>query len=179
MHVSVTHLSFAMSTMPPVTSKASAPGNWEDGEKDPEFKPLGREEAARWRAAQPGLSAWRIVMVQLLVGLVAGALGWLITHRVSVGLSVLYGAASVVVPTALMAWGVTSSALSRKASGHVISAFMSFVLWEGVKILLSVAMLWSAPRVVPDLNWLALLAGLVVVIKVYWFGFWIQARRAN
>jgi ATP synthase protein I len=56
---------------------------------------------------------------------------------------------------------------------------MSFVLWEGVKLLLSVAMLWSAPRIVPDLNWLALVAGLVVVLKVYWFGFWIQARRPN
>lgn len=165
--------------MPPVTSKAPDPGNWEDGEQDPEFKPLDREEAVRWRAAQPGLSAWRIVMVQLLVGMAAGALGWVFTRQVSVVLSVLYGAASVVVPTALMAWGMTASALSRRSSGHVVSMFMSFVLWEGVKILLSVAMLWSAPRVVPDLNWLALLVGLVVVIKVYWFGFWIQTRRPN
>jgi ATP synthase protein I len=89
----------------------------------------------------------------------------------------LYGAASVVIPTALMAWGMTSSALSRRSAGHVISMFMSFVLWEGVKILLTVAMLWSAPRIVPDLNWLALVAGLVLVLKVYWFGFWIQTRR--
>jgi ATP synthase protein I len=52
-------------------------------------------------------------------------------------------------------------------------------LWEGVKILLVVAMLWSAPWIVPELNWLGLLAGLVLVLKVYWFGFWIQTRRAN
>lgn len=166
-----------MSTMPPVTSKAPSPGNWEDGDKDPEFKPLDHEDAVRWRTSQPKLSAWRVVGVQMLVGLVAGALGWLLTRSEPVGYSVLYGAASVVIPTALMAWGVTSSAMSRRASGHVISAFMSFVLWEGVKLLLAVAMLWSAPRIVPDLNWLALLAGLVVVLKVYWFGFWIQTRR--
>ena len=163
--------------MPPVTSKAPSPGNWEDGDKDPEFKPLDHEDAVRWRTSQPKLSAWRVVGVQMLVGLVAGALGWLLTRSEPVGYSVLYGAASVVIPTALMAWGVTSSAMSRRASGHVISAFMSFVLWEGVKLLLAVAMLWSAPRIVPDLNWLALLAGLVVVLKVYWFGFWIQTRR--
>ncbi|MDP3251159.1 MAG: ATP synthase subunit I [Hydrogenophaga sp.] len=166
-----------MSTMPPVTSKAPSPGNWEDGDKDPEFKPLNHEDAVRWRTSQPKLSAWRVVGVQMLVGLVAGALGWLLARSESVGYSVWYGAASVVIPTALMAWGVTSSAMSRRASGHVISAFMSFVLWEGVKLLLAVAMLWSAPRIVPDLNWLALLAGLVVVLKVYWFGFWIQTRR--
>jgi ATP synthase protein I len=108
---------------------------------------------------------------------VAGGLAWLLMQSMAIALSVLYGAAAVVIPTALMAWGVTSSALSRRAAGHVISAFMSFVWWEGVKILLSVAMLWSAPRIVPDLNWLALVAGLVVVLKVYWFGFWIQTRR--
>lgn len=168
-----------MSTIPPVASKAHDPGNWEDGDKEPEFKPLSHDEALRWRASQPSLSAWRVVGAQTLVGLVAGALLWLFTRSESLTYSVLYGAASVVIPTALMAWGVTSSALSRKASGHVISAFMSFVLWEGVKLLLSVAMLWSAPRIVPDLNWLALVAGLVVVLKVYWFGFWIQTRRPN
>ena len=54
---------------------------------------------------------------------------------------------------------------------------MNFVLWEGVKILLTVILLWIAPRIVPNLNWLALVAGLVVVLKVYWFGFVIQARR--
>ena len=166
-----------MSTIPPVGSTSRTSDAWEDGAVDPEFKPLTHEEALQWRRSQPALSAWRVVGVQVLVGLLAGVLGWLFTRSVPVASSVLYGAASVVIPTALMAWGMTSSALSRKASGHVISAFMSFVLWEGVKLLLSVAMLWSAPRIVPDLNWLALLAGLVVVLKVYWFGFWIQTRR--
>lgn len=150
---------------------------WEDEVGEPEFKPLTHEEALRWRATQPILSVWRLVGVQVLVGLVSSAIAWVWMGSSAIALSVLYGAASVVIPTALMAWGVTSSALSRRAAGHVISAFMSFVMWEGVKILLAVAMLWSAPRIVPDLNWLALLAGLVLVLKVYWFGFWIQTRR--
>ena len=89
----------------------------------------------------------------------------------------LYGAAAAAIPTALMAWGLTSSSLSRQLSGRVETVFMNFVLWEGVKILLSVVLLWVAPRMVPDLNWLALVAGFVVVLKVYWFGFLIQARR--
>lgn len=154
-------------------------GAWEDGVQEPEFKPLTREEAQQWRAGQPGLSPWRLVGVQLLVGLVAGVLAWLLMQSAAVAWSVWYGAASVVVPTGLMAWGITSSALSRRASGHVVTAFMSFVMWEGVKILLTVAMLWSAPRIVPDLNWLALVVGLVLVLKVYWFGFWIQTRRSK
>jgi ATP synthase protein I len=151
----------------------------EDGEQEIEFKPLTREEALQWRASQPRFSLWRLVGVQLLVGLSAGALAWLFTQSVSVAGSVLYGAAAVALPSALMAYGLTSSALSRLLAGYAQAAFAGFLLWEGVKILLVVAMLWSAPWIVPELNWLGLLAGLVLVLKVYWFGFWIQTRRAN
>lgn len=148
-----------------------------DGAQEPEFKPLTREEAERWRASQPELSPWRVVRVQWLVGLSLALLVGLVTRQPSVALSLLYGAAAAAVPTALMAWGLTSSALARSLAGRVETVFMNFVLWEGVKILLTVVLLWVAPRIVPDLNWLALVAGLVVVLKVYWFGFLIQARR--
>ncbi len=150
-----------------------------DGEQEDEFKPLTREEAQQWRIRQPKLSLWRLVGLQLLVGSSASVLAGLFTQSGPVAWSVLYGAASVVLPSALMAYGLTSSALSRLLAGYAQAAFAGFLLWEGVKILLVVAMLWSAPRIVPELNWLGLLAGLVVVLKVYWFGFWIQTRRAN
>ena len=165
--------------MPPVESKATQPDEWEDGAQDPEFKPLTREEARQWRARQPVFSVWRLVGVQLLAGVATGLLGWLLMQSVSVGWSVLYGAASVVIPSALMAYGLTSSALARLTSGFAQAAFAGFLLWEGVKVLLVVAMLWLAPTVVPELNWLGLLAGLVVVLKVYWLGLWIQTRRSN
>jgi ATP synthase protein I len=153
--------------------------DWEDGSQEPEFKPLTREEALRWRASQPEISIWRLVGVQVLVGLAASLLAWLIVQRMSVVWSVLYGSAAVVVPSALMAYGVTSSALSRLLSGFAQAAFAGFLLWEGVKILLAVAMMWFAPSVVPGLSWLGLLAGLVLTLKVYWFGFLIQSRRSN
>jgi ATP synthase protein I len=165
--------------MPPVESKATQQDEWEDGAQDPEFKPLTREEARQWRASQPVFSVWRLVGVQLLAGVATGLLGWLLMQSVPVGWSVLYGAASVVIPSALMAYGLTSSALARLTSGFAQAAFAGFLLWEGVKVLLVVAMLWLAPTVVPELNWLGLLAGLVVVLKVYWLGLWIQTRRSN
>jgi ATP synthase protein I len=88
----------------------------------------------------------------------------LLTHQASVGWSVLYGAATVVLPAALMARGMTS-ALSRLNVGT--SAF-SFMLWEMVKIGVSVAMLALAPKLVQPLSWPALLVGLVLCMKVYW-----------
>lgn len=165
--------------MPSVESTATQQVEWEDGAQEPEFKPLTREEAQQWRASQPVFSVWRLVGVQSLAGLAAGLLGWLLMQSASVGWSVFYGAASVVIPSALMAYGLTSSALTRLTSGFAQAAFAGFLLWEGVKVLLVVALLWLAPTVVPDLNWLGLLAGLVVVLKVYWLGLWIQTRRPN
>ena len=120
-----------------------------------------------------------MVGMQVLVGLAAALLGWLFTQRVPVAWSVLYGSAAVFMPSALMAYGLTSSALSRLLAGFAQAAFAGFLLWEGVKILLAVAMMWLAPQVVPELSWLGLLAGLVVALKVYWFGFLVQTRRSN
>ena len=104
------------------------------------------------------------MVVQAAVGVVAAALAWLVTGDLPVGLSALYGAAVVVVPGALMARGMTS----RFSSMSPGSSAVSFMLWEGVKIAVSVLMLMLAPKLVQPLSWPALLAALVVCIKVYW-----------
>lgn len=148
----------------------------EDGSQEPEFKPLTREEAQQWRASQPSLSLWMLVGMQLLVGIVSAVLAGLLTQRMPVVWSVLYGAAAVVIPSALMAYGLTSSALSRLLAGVAQAAFAGFLLWEGIKILLAVVMLWLAPKAVPELSWLGLVVGLILALKVYWFGFWFQTR---
>lgn len=165
-----------------MASKHSIPPAWadeEDGAQDSDFKPLSREQAQQWRASQPVLSLWRLVLVQWLVGLAACAVAGLLWQRASVAWSVLYGAAAVAAPSALMAYGLTSSALSRLWSGQANAAFAGFLLWEGIKILMAVVMLAAAPWVVSDLNWPGLLVGLVLVLKVFWFGFLIQTRRSN
>lgn len=177
----------------PARSKTNATGGWKEDSQaadlqqsdwqDPspasDFSPLTREEAQEWRARQPALSIWRLVMVQCLVGLLLSGLSWLLTQRTQFAGSVLYGSAAVMVPSALMAYGLTSSALARWMAGFSQVAFVGFLFWEGVKILLSVAMLWSAPKVVPELSWLGLLLGLVVTLKVYWAGFLIQSGRSK
>lgn len=151
--------------------------DFEDGAQEPEFKPLTREQAQQWRIGQPELSPWRLVGVQWLVGLLAALVAGLLWQSVSLAVSVLYGAAAVALPSALMAYGLTSSALSRVLAGFAQAAFAGFLFWEGVKVLLSVALLAAAPWVLPELNWIGLLIGLVLVLKVFWFGFFLQARR--
>jgi ATP synthase protein I len=78
--------------------------------------------------------------------------------------SMLYGMAATAVPGALMARGMTSR-LSSVSPG---ASAVSFMLWEMVKIAVSVAMLMMAPKLVQPLSWPALLAGLVLCMKVYW-----------
>jgi len=128
------------------------------------FKPLTREQAQALRAADPPLSPWRVVMVQGVVGVAVAVLAAMLTGRQDVGWSALYGAATVVVPGALMARGMTSR-LSSMSPG---ASAVSFMLWEMVKIAVSVAMLMLAPRFVQPLSWPALLVGLVLCMKVYW-----------
>ncbi len=161
-----------MLTIQSVSSTEQPSDNREGGANDPEFKPLTAEEAAQWRLRQPGFSVWHVVGAQALLMLLAGGLSWLFTQRASVAWSVLYGGLCVFLPTALMAHGLTASAWSRwrrrSASPKPGSSVGAVFFWEGVKLVLALTMMWSAPRLVPDLSWLGLLLGLVVVLKVYW-----------
>ena len=148
----------------PITGSSSA---WDDSDRDegrPAFNALTREEAAVLKARETSVSPWRVIAVQAAVGGVAALIGWLITGQSMVWWSMLYGAATVVVPGALMARGMTSR-LSSMAPG---ASAVSFMLWEMVKIAVSVVMLAVAGQIVQPLSWPALLVGLVVCIKVYW-----------
>jgi len=134
------------------------------GGRSAAFKPLTREQARALRAADPPLSPWRVITVQGVVGVAVAVLAALLTGSQAVGWSALYGAATVVVPGALMARGMTSR-LSSMSPG---ASAVSFMLWEMVKIAVSVAMLMLAPKFVQPLSWPALLVGLVLCMKVYW-----------
>ena len=145
----------------------SDPGTWNDEEDEadkPAFKALTREEAQALREKDPPLSPWRVIAAQLWVGTVVALLAALAIGRQEVGWSLLYGAITVVVPGALMARGMTSR-LSSVSPG---ASAVSFMLWEMVKIGVSVVMLMLAPKIVQPLSWPALLAGLVLCMKVYW-----------
>lgn len=127
-------------------------------------KALTRSEAQALRDRQPSVSPWRVVSMQLGLGGVVALVFWLVTGERSAGLSALYGAAVVVVPGALMARGMTS----RFSSMSPGTSAVSFMVWEFVKIAVSVVMLMMAPKLVQTLSWPALLVTLVLCIKVYW-----------
>lgn len=143
----------------------------EDEVAQAEFKPLSAEEARQWREQHPALSPWRIVAWQAVAGGLAAGLTWLVSGRDALAGSVLYGALAVVLPASVLA-----RALSRR-SGAAGAALAGFFVWELVKIVLTVALLVAAPKVVPGLSWPAMLAGFVVAMKVYWVAMWLHPAR--
>lgn len=148
-----------------------APGS-EDDANDPDFKPLTAEEARQLREKDPSLSPWRVIMGQFVVGLLVAFAAWGLTGSQSVGWSAGYGALAVILPAILFARGLTS----RVSSVNPGAAVFGFFLWEMVKIALTVAMLFAAPRLVPGLSWPAMLVGLVVTMKVVWVALVFKSR---
>jgi ATP synthase protein I len=96
-----------------------------------------------------------------------------VTEQAPVAWSVLYGAVSVVVPAALFVRGVSRNQ-AVTSPGAVLAGFF---VWEMVKVALTVAMLFAAPSLVVQLNWLALLAGFVVTMKASWLAVWLRLVR--
>jgi ATP synthase protein I len=100
-------------------------------------------------------------------------MAWVSTGQPRMGWSAGYGALAVVIPAALFVRGLSR----QKSATHGNAALVGFFVWEMVKIALTVAMLFAAPRLVAELNWLALLAGFVVTMKVYWAAMWFRSVR--
>jgi ATP synthase protein I len=129
-----------------------------------DFTPLTADQAKVLREQNPSISPWWVVLGQLVVGILVSLAAWGVTGKFSVAVSAACGALAVVIPAALFARGVTG----QFASANAGSAVMSFFVWEFVKIVMTVAVLYAAQRLVEDLSWPAMLVGLVVTMKVYW-----------
>ena len=140
-------------------------GRFEDeSDSEPQPDPLTREQAQALRAKCPPLSPWRVVWVQLAIGVVAAVLAGAGSGRPELMWSALYGVATAVLPGALMARGMTS----RLSSVSVGASAVSVMWWSMVKTGVSIAMLLLAPKLVQPLSWPALLAALGLCLQVYW-----------
>ena len=154
-----------MPSSSPATSpggRRSTPANWDD--EDPLPRRLSATEAEAFRDQRNAPSPWRVVLVQAEAGAVVSLL---------VGLGVrdglrcgrrCYGAATAIVPGALMARGATRMADSKSP----MATALSLLGWESAKIVCSVAMLVAAARVLHPVVWPALLVALAGCLTVYW-----------
>lgn len=147
-----------------------APGQEAD---EPKFTPLTAEQAQALREQNPPLSPWRVVAGQMVVGLLVALAAWGFTGRSAAAWSAGYGALAVIIPAVLFARGL----MSQFSSINAATAGFGFFVWEAVKIAASVGMLFAAPQLVADLDWLAMLIGLIVTLKVYWLALLMRPKR--
>jgi ATP synthase protein I len=119
----------------------------------------------------PSLSPWRVVQVQVLVGGFLALAWWLLGSEPALQVrSTLWGAAAVVLPHAVMVWGL------RRRAVVAAQALLQFLVWELVKVGLALAILVAAVWLMRDLSWPALLVALIACLKVHVWALWIIAR---
>jgi ATP synthase protein I len=141
-----------------------------------DFKPLSAEQARQWREVHAVLSPWRVIGWQAGTGLALAVVLGLVTGKVSIAWSAGYGALAVAIPAVVFAHGLMGWKI---APVNAVILTARLVLWETVKIALTLAMLMAAPRLVRGLSWPALLAGLVVVLLVYWVALLVKPARRS
>jgi ATP synthase protein I len=141
--------------------------------KEPVFRRWSHEDAAQLRKTQPAISPWRVVRWMLMASVALGLLAFA-AFDAATALSTAYGSLVVAIPAAILARGMTSP-LSRM---NVAAGAMAFMLWEMVKIGLSIGMLVLAPSLIAGLNWPALLIGLILTMKVYFVAAIVKPKPA-
>lgn len=141
---------------------------WQDAETgEPASAPLTGEQARQWRRQHPQVKVGRALMMQVLTGLIVVLLAWLLTRRADVAWSAAYGSLCGVLPAVVAARGTVRWA---RPGFPPAAALAGVLLWEGVKLALTVGMLMAAPRFLGVPSWPALLIGLALTIKMYWLG---------
>lgn len=143
-------------------------------EEDLHPAPLTAAEAATLRQSpafqQGAVSMARVLKVQVLAGLVVAVLAWLVSQKLVSSVSAIYGMLSVVIPGLIFVRGLQRwQRLAVTGAGGVLTGFF---VCELVKVVLTVVMLAMAPKLVAQLDWLALLAGFVVTLKMHWLTLW-------
>jgi ATP synthase protein I len=125
---------------------------------DSRFKhPVTRHKRARRRK----IEMLRLVSLQLMATVVAGAIAALLGGWAAM-VSAVLGGACCVIPNALFALRLFTAA---KKPGGANPA--TFFIGEFIKIALTLAGLGLVVWLYRDLNWLALIAGFIVALKSY------------
>lgn len=121
------------------------------------------------------MSPWRVLLLQAVGGLVMVVGAAAVSRNSAMVASVAWGVLSVWLPALVFA-----RALSRQMRrGKAGSALAGLFVWEFVKVVLTVALLLVAPKVIVGLNWLALLAGFVITMKMYWLAMVLHMKRGR
>ena len=142
--------------------------DWQDGEKN---APLTFQEAFLLKEKLGGVSLeaflLKVLMWQALSAVAIAALFWVASLNVALVVSAFYGAMCVVLPSALVARMVIKR-VRPDVLKHSGGALTGLVVLELVKVLVTVCLLLAAPLMLDSPQWVAIVIGFAVTLKVYW-----------
>ena len=146
--------------------------DWNDDKLDDvKIPPLTRQEVRALREKLGGISLelflFKVLMWQSLSAVVIAVLTWIVCGSVSAATSALYGAMCVVLPSALVVRTVMKK-LRPDVLKHAGGRLTGLVVLELIKILTTLFMLLAAPLLMDSPQWVAIVIGFAVTLKVYW-----------
>jgi ATP synthase protein I len=109
---------------------------------------------------------WQAAVTGIVAVLAAAIGGW------NAGWSALFGGLACVVPSGIFAWQLARD--RRRPGGATLHIFF---VGELTKLALTVLMLFVVVRVYRELNWPALVVGVIAVLKSYFWMFLFGRRR--
>ena len=143
----------------------------DDGQDDEKIPPLTRQEVELLKQKLGGVSLevflLKVLMWQALSAVAIATVAWLVSSSVVAVTSAFYGAMCVVVPSALVARMVIKR-VGPDVVRHSGGTLMRLVVLELVKIVVTVCLLLAAPLVLDSPQWVAIVVGFAVTLKVYW-----------
>ena len=152
----------------------------DDGQDGEKIKPLTRQEVKLLKQKLGSVSLedflLKVLMWQTLSAVAIAALVWLVSSSMVTVSSAFYGAMCVVLPSALVARMIikrTRPDALKNSGGRLIG----LVVLELVKIVVTVCLLLAAPFVLDSPQWVAIVIGFALTLKVYWVVALMSSRR--
>ena len=145
--------------------KAAHSSEWDTEEPLPVA--WSAEQVQALREKDPAFSIATLLFLPACLGLVLTAVTWLVSNRWNDAWSAGYGVLVVFVPSLLFAKGLARSTRSKDPG----AAMRGFFVWEFVKIMMMIALL-ALSSLFTGLNWLLMLLGMAITMKVYWICMW-------
>ena len=143
-------------------------------------RPWSAEQANAWRVRVPAMSLWLPVGMQGAMALLLLAGSMVLRLDQVVRLSLMWGVIASLLPSLFCVTGYRITMWVLRSLPHgaqTLLGLMSVIFWEVVKLVLSVALLMLASRLVAGLHWPAMILAFVVVIKAYWLAFLVERLR--
>lgn len=120
----------------------------------------------------------RVTAWQLFAAVLMGVLVWLLLREKATAGAVFYGAMCAVLPSALVAF-VLKRRMSTGVLKHSGDMLLGLFVLELIKVVAAICLLLAAPLILGSPHWIAVVAGFVLTLKIYWLVALLGLRQAS